>query len=61
MKDKSSIREPMFGPPPPLPTLITLQPSPALFAARQLRSGIMMLAEEVSDEEHVEEELRPIT
>ena len=62
-KHRTKIREPKFEPPPPLPKLITLQPSPALFAARQLRSGIMVLAEEVSDEEHVEEqveELEPI-
>jgi hypothetical protein len=54
-KHKSKIREPKLEPPPPPPKLITLQPSPAQFAARQLRSGIMMLAEEVSDEEPIEE------
>ena len=54
-KHKSKIREPKVEPPPPPPKLITLQPSPAQFAARQLRCGIMVLAEEVSDEEHIEE------
>ena len=59
-KHKLKIRKPKLDPLPPPPKLITLQPSPALFAARQLRCGIMVLAEEVSDEEHVEEELGPI-
>jgi hypothetical protein len=54
-KLKSRIREPKLELLPPPPKLITLQPSPAQFAARQLRSGIMVLAEEVSDEEHIEE------
>ena len=58
-KHMSKIREPKLEPLPPPPKLITLQPSPALFAARQLRSGIMVLAEEVSDEEHIEE-LEPV-
>ena len=59
-KHRPKIREPKFEPPPPLPKLITLQPSPAQFAARQLRSGIMMLAEEVSDDEHVEERVEHV-
>jgi len=59
-KHERKIREPKLEPLPPPPKLITLQPSPALFAARQLRSGIMVLAEEVSDEEQHIEELEPI-
>lgn len=60
MKHKSKIRGPKFERLPPPPKLITLQPSPAQFAARQLRSGIMVFAEEVSDEEHIQAELVPV-
>ena len=59
-KHQSRIRGPKLEPLPPPPKLITLQPSPAQFAARQLRSGIMVFAEEVSDEENIQEELEPM-
>lgn len=59
-KHKSRIRGPKLEPLPPPPKLITLQPSPAQFAARQLRSGIMVFAEEVSDEENIQEGLEPM-
>ncbi|KAG8776246.1 hypothetical protein FRC16_004581, partial [Serendipita sp. 398] len=46
---------PSPSPPPPPPKLYSLQPNPAMYAAKKLRGPVMVLREEVSDVEEDEE------
>lgn len=53
---RSEVRAARPLPPPPAPKLFSFQPSPAMFAAKKLRGPVMVLREEISDVEEVEEE-----